>query len=794
MNKVLTNSLNFSCAPQRCIYTSPIKTLSNQKFRDFKNTFSDVGIITGDVSINPTATCLIMTTEVLRSMLFKGADLIRDVEWVVFDEVHYVNDAERGHVWEEVIIMLPPHVGLIMLSATVPNDFEFADWIGRTKKKKVYLLGTKKRPIPLEHNLYFKGALYKVVDKDGRFLAKNYSDASGDANKSKEKNAKKGGTSGHMQSRRELTEWSKLLDYLKKNNLLPTIVFAFSKRKCEEAASALESCDLSTAAEKSEVHIFMEKSFSRLTKADRKLPQLLRLKDMLKRGIGVHHAGLLPLAKEVVEMLFGRGLVKILFATETFAMGVNMPARCVVFNGTRKHDGRAWRDLHPGEYTQMSGRAGRRGLDPVGTVVIACGDSVPYEDSLKALMLGTPLRLESQFRLTYNVMLNLLRVEGFKVEDMIRRSFSEFASQKDNRDKKRRLTTGTSALDKMASIQCIHGEPAIEEYAQASDDVVRVTWDITDFILQTKAGYNTLCPGRVVLVSGRAQTASFRGISIAVVLSIDDRQTGQIGVLILDRGDSEGIECEEEGGEGIGGGQVPTQDGGSQLVASGSAPGGKGWHVVMLDFGELIHVTKSKISVDEGGILAGLETSIEAAVSHLVLVSEECGGNPEALPLVNPMRDLKINDLDFVGAYEQRKAVVEEMRANKCHKCPKLEQHFAVTDINRRLRISLEELKYSLSDDSLMLMPEFEARLSLLRSLGYIDAENVVQLKGHTACTINTASNSSFGELLVTELIYDGVLTPLDPAEAVALLSCFVCQVSSIYSKTLIPKPHQLSP
>jgi antiviral helicase SKI2 len=304
----------------KCIYTSPIKTLSNQKFRDFKNIFSDVGIITGDVSINPTATCLIMTTEVLRSMLFKGADLIRDVEWVVFDEVHYVNDAERGHVWEEVIIMLPPHVGLIMLSATVPNSFEFADWIGRTKKKKVYLLGTTKRPIPLEHHIFYKDKTYKVVDAAGKFLSKEYSEATGEQSKAKEKAAKKGGTTAHMQGRRELSQWSQLVDYLKKNSLLPTIVFSFSKRRCEEAATTLQSTDLSTAVEQSEVVRFMNESFSRLTPGDQKLPQLIRLKDMLKRGIGVHHAGLLPLAKEVVEMLFGRGLVKVLFATETFAM------------------------------------------------------------------------------------------------------------------------------------------------------------------------------------------------------------------------------------------------------------------------------------------------------------------------------------------------------------------------------------------------------------------------------------------------------------------------------------------
>ncbi|CAD6919053.1 unnamed protein product, partial [Tilletia controversa] len=155
----------------RCIYTSPIKALSNQKFRDFKQTFGaqNVGILTGDVQINPEAPCLIMTTEILRSMLYRGADLIRDIEFVIFDEVHYVNDLERGVVWEEVIILCPSHVNLILLSATVPNTKEFADWVGRTKKKDIYVISTPKRAVPLEHFLYAGKELHKIVDANGQF-------------------------------------------------------------------------------------------------------------------------------------------------------------------------------------------------------------------------------------------------------------------------------------------------------------------------------------------------------------------------------------------------------------------------------------------------------------------------------------------------------------------------------------------------------------------------------------------------------------------------------------------------
>lgn len=399
----------------RSIYTSPIKALSNQKFRDFRDTFGDesVGILTGDVQIRPEAPCLVMTTEILRSMLYRGADLIRDVEFVVFDEVHYINDLERGVVWEEVIIMLPQHVTLILLSATVPNTKEFADWVGRTKEKDIYVITTPKRPVPLEHFLFVSragpagtGELFQVVDGQKNFNSINwrkaYEAASGTKKEAEKReriaNEQRGrggyatrglqpraGSSSFAGSSRsapsasvDKNTYTHLISMLKKKDLLPAVIFTFSKRKCEEYAEAMSNTDLTVGAtEKSEVHLFIEKSLAKLSDSDRQLPQVLRMRGLLSRGIAVHHGGLLPLMKEIVEILFARGLVRVLFATETFAMGVNMPARTVVFSSVRKHDGRSFRDLLPGEYTQMAGRAGRRGKDAAGTVIIACSDQIP---------------------------------------------------------------------------------------------------------------------------------------------------------------------------------------------------------------------------------------------------------------------------------------------------------------------------------------------------------------------------------------------------------------------------------
>lgn len=424
-----------------------------------------MGLLTGDIQLKPEASCLIMTTEILRSMLYRGADLIRDVEFVIFDEVHYVNDQERGVVWEEVIIMLPPHISLILLSATIPNTFEFADWVGRTKQKDIYVVSTLKRPVPLEHFLYVSGDLFKIVDPEKKFLSDGYSKAQSKMMGGKEKIAsapkkdgktviaKKNPYSKSAGDDKNL--WVNLIQLLKKKSLLPVVVFTFSKKRCEENVDSLGSIDLTSSSEKSAIHVFFEKSVSKLKEVDRDLPQILRMKDLLVRGLAVHHSGLLPIMKEAVEILFSKGLVRVLFATETFAMGVNMPARTVVFSDKRKHDGTSFRDLLAGEYTQMAGRAGRRGLDSTGIVILVCkGDFMPSESNLKQLMLGTPTKLSSQFRLTFTMILNLLRVESLQVEDMIKKSFSENSTQKSMPQNEVSLAEQQEKLLSMKAVDC----------------------------------------------------------------------------------------------------------------------------------------------------------------------------------------------------------------------------------------------------------------------------------------------------------------------------------------------------
>ena len=534
----------------KAIYTSPIKALSNQKFRDFRQEFDDVGILTGDVQINAEASCLIMTTEILRSMLYRGADLLRDVEFVIFDEVHYVNDLERGVVWEEVIIMLPEQVTLILLSATVPNTYEFASWVGRTKKKNIYVISTPKRPVPLEHYLWADKAMYMIVDANKKFLDKGWKDANaamsgrdkavpakivenagnqrGGANNRAGRGqaqrgapqrggpqqrgrgqpqrgggniARTGRGGGRTTAAQDRNTWVHLVQHLKKQNLLPACIFVFSKKRCEENADALSNLDFCTATEKSAIHMILERSLTRLKPEDRILPQIRRLRELLARGVAVHHGGLLPIVKEMVEILFAKTLVKVLFATETFAMGLNLPTRTVVFSGFRKHDGRSFRDLLPGEYTQMAGRAGRRGLDPVGSVIIVSSgtEEAPPAATLRQMILGNPTKLRSQFRLTYNMILNLLRVEALKIEEMIKRSFSENATQALLPEQEKKVKVSESTLANYKRELCDICDTDVEMCHAAAMAYQSATIDLHLAIVASPVGRRMLSPRRLIV-------------------------------------------------------------------------------------------------------------------------------------------------------------------------------------------------------------------------------------------------------------------------------------------------------
>ncbi|TPX59484.1 hypothetical protein SpCBS45565_g07719 [Spizellomyces sp. 'palustris'] len=807
----------------RAIYTSPIKALSNQKFRDFRTTFEDVGILTGDVQIKPEASCLVMTTEILRSMLYRGADLIRDVEFVIFDEVHYVNDIERGVVWEEVIIMLPAHVNLILLSATVPNTREFADWVGRTKKKDIYVISTAKRPVPLEHFLYVPPSdkdLHRIVDAQKKFYVNGWKTAQdaltgpkkevprvapggaaprggrggggrggargahrggGGANFVSVGGGRGGGPNARGSGQTDRNMYVHMLGLLKKKQLLPVIIFTFSKKRCEEYANGLVNVDFTSgAAEKSEVHVFIEKCVSRLKGTDKELPQILRMRDLLSRGIAVHHGGLLPIVKEMVEILFTRGLVKCLFATETFAMGVNAPARCVVFSSIRKHDGRSFRDLLSGEYTQMSGRAGRRGLDDTGVVIVACNDEVPDTTTLQKMLLGPPTKLESQFRLTYNMILNLLRVEALKVEEMIKRSFSENVAQKllpEQQKLHAETTQALSTLDRLSCTICGHD---IYQYYDLSSRIVLLQHELRERIIKTPVGAKALAVGRVVVVN-----SSFYRNAVAVILGtgaalgggrslptmgtrgVDSDRSYAVLILTVAREEHPVSTFKDMAPLPVTRVSVPPIARIDQVVTT-------------VPYTDIAVITKLQIKVDADIILKRRDRDeMSRSGQQLLRLAEEMNEGVEI-----PEHDWsKMRDLDFQERYREKESLMRQLDSFQCVRCPDLIEHYAQVHNERLLQQQVAELAHSISDQNLELLPDYHQRVDVLKVLRFVDENGTVTIKGRVACEINTAD-----ELILTELILDNVLAEYEPAEIVALLSCFVFQEKTQSEPALTPR------
>ncbi|XP_071097227.1 superkiller complex protein 2-like [Haliotis cracherodii] len=758
----------------RTVYTSPIKALSNQKFRDFKTTFGDVGLVTGDVQLNQTAACLIMTTEILRSMLYNGSDVIRDLEWVIFDEVHYINDSERGVVWEEVLIMLPQHVNIILLSATVPNTMEFADWIGRIKRKKIYVISTLKRPVPLEHFLYTGNSnktsneLFLIVDSKGQFVTQGYNKSveakKERASKSSQSFGPKGTRGGNPAQDKNV--WLSLIDMVKKKDKLPMVAFTFSRKKIEENADKLSSVDLTTQSEKSEIHIFFHRCVSKLKPPDRNLPQIRNMEDILKRGLGIHHSGILPILKEVVEMLFQKGLVKILFATETFAMGVNMPARTVVFDSIRKHDGTKFRDLLPGEYIQMAGRAGRRGLDTTGTVIILCKGDVPEVSDLHSMMLGKPTKLESQFRLTYTMILNLLRVEQLRVEDMMKRSFSEFHAQKDATKHRDAIQQLAKKVKDIQEVECFMCSIDLENYFKSWKEYHDLRKKVQSVVLTHPAAIKALSAGRVVVIDN----SSHRN-TLGVVLQSSMGQNNDRIFTVL-------IVCEKHYSEAA---QNDKHSAEASPILSRQLfqPEGPCWHDVVKVKGEEISVVTTKtLKVDPTKIINDVQKrqqlrfkddppgqSVSMTTQELLRLTE---ANLSGMSGLDPVKDLHLRDISLVEQFRSLQFLEENLRKYQCINCPKFEDHFHHVQKNMSIQAEYENLKYLLSDQSLTLLPEYEQRIKVLQDLNYIDANNAVQLKGRVACEISS------NELMITELVFENALTDLHPTDIAALLSCMV--------------------
>jgi len=421
----------------RIFYTTPVKSLSNQKFHDLKTLFphASVGIMTGDIKFCPDAQIVIMTTEILRNLLFKqgtatenvGATAMLSLEGldsVVFDEVHYINDEDRGHVWEECLILLPPQIKLILLSATLSSPYGFAKWLGESKKVRVWLISTLWRAVPLEHCVLdseyvpkvmydskeqFNETVYKswLMGRDSTLLAH-------EKFKEKVKAAKAGGhegpVSGKVRPKSFEHDLNLCLGNLHAKGNLPAIVFVFSRAGCEKLAKKVEHTfiDSSDAAAVSHIWNFHLNRYKDMLATS---PQAHALKELAMRGIAYHHSGLLPFLKEILEILFSRGLCKVLFATETFAVGINMPTKTVIFTALEKFTDGGERLLKTAEYTQMAGRAGRRGKDDRGLVIYLPQREPISVLEMRQVVAGKSASFASRMNFRYEFLLKMMNAE-----------------------------------------------------------------------------------------------------------------------------------------------------------------------------------------------------------------------------------------------------------------------------------------------------------------------------------------------------------------------------------------------
>lgn len=469
---------------EKAFYTTPIKALSNQKFNDLRAAYGagSVGLLTGDTSINPDAPIVVMTTEVLRNMIYAGSDTLHNLGVVVLDEVHYLADRYRGSVWEEVIIHLAQRTSIIALSATVSNAEEFGAWLTEVRGDTKVIV-SEHRPVPLWPHVLVREGLFdlyapgvdpsrlpvnaalnpelEAVTKRGR-----YDDWS-------RKGGRPTGRGGRPTVRRSPPRFA-VVDVLDAQGLLPAIVFIFSRQACDDAVDQVRAAGivLTSAEEQARIRAIVDDRCAALPAEDLGALGFLHWRGHLEAGIAAHHAGMIPLFKEVVETLFAAGLIKVVYATETLALGINMPARSVVLEKLVKWDGQAHKDLTPGEYTQLTGRAGRRGIDVEGHAVVI---EHPGFDAAQLGRLASrrTYPLISSFQPTYNMTVNLVAQQGVgKAREILEMSFAQFQADKGVVGKARRAKELDTSLEGFRDAFACHlGDFA--EYAQLRERLNR---------------------------------------------------------------------------------------------------------------------------------------------------------------------------------------------------------------------------------------------------------------------------------------------------------------------------------
>jgi ATP-dependent RNA helicase HelY len=454
---------------KKAFYTTPIKALSNQKYQDLIEMFGgeNVGLLTGDNSINSEASVVVMTTEVLRNMLYSNSNTLGNLAFVVMDEVHYLADRFRGAVWEETLIHLPESVQIVALSATVSNAEEFGEWL-QTIRGNTKVIVTEKRPVPLYQHVLIGNKLLDLFNENGKVNPQVLREERSNFR------AHKGSEWRSPENINRLTR-PEVIEKLDREKLLPAIVFIFSRGACDQAVKQClnSGLRLTSKEEKVEILEIVEDGVSALSENDLLVLGFADWCEALSRGIAAHHAGLLPVFKEIIEELFQKNLLKVVFATETLALGINMPARTVLLERLSKWNGEGHVPITPGEYTQLTGRAGRRGIDIEGNAVILWSNEIDAA-SAAGLAATRTYPLKSSFKPTYNMTINLINQMG---RDRARRSlgssFAQFQADKAVVGLATQISKNQNALKSLAgNFDCHLGD--FKSYAQLRFEIKEI--------------------------------------------------------------------------------------------------------------------------------------------------------------------------------------------------------------------------------------------------------------------------------------------------------------------------------
>lgn len=725
---------------RKCFYTAPIKALSNQKYADLvaRHGADKVGLLTGDTSINGEAPLVVMTTEVLRNMLYAGSRTLEGLGFVVMDEVHYLADRDRGAVWEEVIIHLPESVALVCLSATVSNAEEFGEWLG-TVRGELSTIVEERRPVPLYQHVMVGKRMHDLfassdVDaaagfvKEGALVNEQLMRIARDdwasSRLMRDRRSSRKGRPGSSKNPRQVGNGRRVwmpsrvdvLDRLDREGLLPAIVFVFSRVGCDAAVSqCLQSnLRLTTPDERDEIFEFVEASCRHLPPEDRSVLGYDNFLDGLTRGVAAHHAGLLPVFKEVVEKLFVRGLVKAVFATETLALGINMPARTVVIEKLSKWNGETHADLSPGEYTQLTGRAGRRGLDVEGHAVVLWQQGMnPKELAGLASTRTYPLR--SSFRPSYNMAVNLVHQFGRNTaRELLEQSFAQFQADKSVVGLARQLQKAGEALDGYAeAATCDRGD--FMEYARMRRKVNDLEKGQSkarraDRRSEVVASLHALRPGDVIDVP----TGKFSGL--AVVLDPGDKaEEPRPYVLTIER---------------------------------------QARRLAMVDFPTPV-AALGKVRVPKGfnGRNPQQRRDLASALR-----------SARIRPVTERARDRKPG----AGDDPEIAGLRARLREHPCHQCPDREDHARWAERWFKLDRDTQTLRRRIEQRTNSVARDFDRVCEVLTALDYLDGDQVTERGAHLRRIYSEL------DLLASECLREGLWDDLTASELASVLSLLV--------------------